>query len=256
MTARLAGLAVAALALSASPAWAQAGGGAHEPPAHWPEPVEDSRTYSLFLFEQAEYRSADAGDTLRWDVLAWVGGDYDRFWLETEGGAATTGGGAELERFDLLYGRLISPFWDFQVGLSHQRSWSSGDSRGRTSAVIGLQGRAPYNFEVDTNLRVSQDGDVSFDLQGSLDLLLTQRLVLQPRLETAVAVQAVEELGIGEGVNGLRLGARLRYEIRRELAPYLGFSWRRAFGDTAELAGEAGDGTSDFELVAGVRLWF
>ncbi|MFV2072005.1 MAG: copper resistance protein B [Thermoanaerobaculales bacterium] len=225
-------------------------------PEGWPAPIHDAQINSLVLFDQLEYRDGDGPGALGWDLLSWIGGDSNRLWVETEGQALTEDGEGEIERLDVLYGHLIAPFWDVQAGLSYQRAWGSGPDADRVSAVIGLQGLAPYAFEVDTNLRISQDGDVSADIQATYDLLFTQRLVLQSRIESVYAFQTVEEFGVGRGLNSLGLGFRLRYEIRRELAPYLGLTWSRRYGETADLARAEGNDPVGTAVVAGLRLWF
>lgn len=224
-------------------------------PPGWALPVDDSKLHSLVLVDQLEYWNTDGEDALRWDVVSWFGGDYNRLWINVEG-EDLAGSGGELERFDLLYGHLIAPFWDLQAGVGYQLIWGPGADPDRFNAVLGLQGLAPQWFEINTNLRLSEKGDLSADLEAEYDLLLTQRLVLQPRFETLVALQDVEEFGVGKGVNSVRLGARLRYELRREFAPYLGITWNRKLGDTANLARKDGEDIEDLSLVAGVRLWF
>ena len=134
--------------------------------------------------------------------------------------------------------------------------YGSGQDQDRFWAVVGLQGLAPYWFEVDANLRVSEDGDVSADLEAEYDLLLTQRLILQPRFEIDFAAQEVEEFGVGRGFNSVTLGLRLRYEVRRQFAPYIGLSWTRKLGDTADLARDEGENTDDLAVVGGLRFWF
>jgi copper resistance protein B len=240
-------------------AWA-ATAGAVEPnpsgaPAGWPEPVLDSEPHWFVLFDQLEFQAAEGPDALRWDALAWYGGDVNRLWLETEG-EHFAGGDGEIERIDVEYGRMISPFWDLQTGLGYQREYGDGPDPDRFYALVGLQGLAPYWFEMDANLRVSEDGDVSADLELEYDLLFTQRLVLQPRFETEASFQEVEEFGVGRGLNSVRLGLRLRYELRREFAPYLGVSWARKLGGTADLAREGDEDVETLSVVGGVRLWF
>jgi copper resistance protein B len=119
-----------------------------------------------------------------------------------------------------------------------------------------LEGLAPYWFEVEATGYVSEDGDVSAGLEAEYDLLLSQRLILQPRFETSVAVQQVKKYGVGQGINDIELGARLRYEFRRELAPYIGVSWHRKLGKTKDLAQEEGEDTDVISFVAGLRVWF
>lgn len=225
-------------------------------PEGWPLPIHDSLVNSFVLFDQLEYRDGDGPGAMGWDLVSWIGGDLDRFWIESEGQALTRGGEGELERLDLLYGRLIAPFWDIQAGLGYQRLWGTGPGADRLMAVIGIQGLAPYAFEIDANLRVSEDSEVTADLQATYDLLITQRLVAQFRLEALYAFEPVEEMEIGTGCNSLGLGLRLRYEIRREIAPYLGLTWRRRYGATADLGRARGQDSVDTTVVAGLRLWF
>lgn len=224
---------------------------------NWPEPIEDSMRFGFLLFDQLEYRMKDsADDTVRWDVQGWYGGDYNRLWMKTEGEWRTggeRGGEAEVQA---LYSRLIAPFWDFQAGLRYDQFSGPGFDRSRGFAVLGLQGLARYRFELEPALFISQDGDVSARLTATYDILITQRLILQPRLDFDAAVQSAEKFGVGEGVNSLGLGLRLRYEIRREFAPYVGVHWLGRFGETADLARHGGGRADDIAVVFGVRLWF
>ena len=225
-------------------------------PEGWPEPILDSEPHAFWLFDQLEYQNIEGTGAVAWDALGWYGGDYQRLWIETEGEDLGNGGGGEIERFDVQYGRLIAPFWDVQVGLGYQRAYGDGPDQDRVSAIFGLQGLAPQWFEVDANLRVSEDGDVSADLEAEYDLLLTQRWVLQPRFETGFAFQDVDEFDVASGLNSVRLSLRLRYEIRREFAPYIGVSWSRLLGDTADIARAGGEDVEETAVVAGVRFWF
>lgn len=223
---------------------------------NWPKPVEDSQRFGYLLVDQLEYRMKEGADTMRWDVVGWYGGDYNRFWLKTEGDWRTSGERGGEAEVQVLYGRLIAPFWDFQVGLRYDQFSGAGFNRSRGFAVIGLQGLARYRFGVEPALFISQDGDVSARLTATYDMLLTQRLILQPRLDFDAAVQSAEKFGVGEGVNSIGLGLRLRYEIRREFAPYIGVHWLNRFGETADLARLHGGRADDIAVVFGVRLWF
>jgi len=122
--------------------------------------------------------------------------------------------------------------------------------------VLGIKGLAPQWFEVDANLYLSDEGDASFGLEAEYDILLTQRLILQPRLELGVAAQDVPEYGIGAGFTGVELGLRLRYEISRKFAPYIGISWESALGETANLIESGGGDPDTTSFVAGVKFWF
>ena len=221
----------------------------------WPEPVNDSKIYSLLLVERLEYRGHDGEDLLNWEILSWVGGDYERLWIKSEGDIGSDHGDGEAE-VQLLYGKLISSFWDFQAGLRYDRLYGSEQDSGRAFGVIGLQGLAPYLFEVDAAMFVSEDGDLSARFVSESQLLLSQRLILQPELETNLALQKVEEFGVGAGINDIELGVRLRYEFSRQFAPYLGVNWSRKFGETADLAREEGESVDDFSVLGGMRLLF
>jgi copper resistance protein B len=157
-------------------------------------------------------------------------------------------GQAELQ---LLYSRAITPFFDVQAGV---RQDFEPDSR--AYGVLGLQGLAPYRFEIDAAAFLSEEGDLTARLEAEYDLLLTQRLALQPRVEVEAALDDVPDRALASGFTGAEAGLRLRYEIRREIAPYVGVSWRKALGDTADIVRAAGEEDETTALVAGVRVWF
>lgn len=222
----------------------------------WPSPVKDNQTFSFILIDQLEVRTVDGPTTLNWDAIGWVGGDIRRFWFKTEGDvglSSDTGGEAEVQA---LYGQLVAPFWDFQTGLRYDRLYGPGPDRGRAFAVVGIQGLAPYLFEVDASLFISEDGDVSARITGEYELLLAQRLILQPKAEINLAAQRVENFGVGSGLNDIELGLRLRYEISRKFAPYVGITWQRKFFETEDIARKEGESVGDFSVLAGVRLLF
>lgn len=215
------------------------------------ETAHGGQLYGQVLVEQLELRWADGDEIAAWDAQAWYGGDYEKLRLKTEGTAAR-GHGVEEAEVQVLYSRLVDYFWDVQAGLRH-------DIRPRPSrsyGVLGLQGLAPGFIEIDLAAFVSERGDVSARLKAEYDILVTQRLILQPKAEINLAVQEVPELGIGQGFNDLELGLRLRYELTREFAPYLGVQWHRKFGETATFARREGDETDEVSLIAGIRFWF
>lgn len=221
----------------------------------WPEPVEDNLSFGMIIADQFEYRDNDGADTLRWDMQGWYGTDTNKLWMKFEGDDQTSANGGELE-LQALYSRMIAPFWDLQVGLRYDRQYGSGPDQDRSFAVLGVQGLAPYRFEVEPALFISEDGDVSARLVGTYDLLFSQRLILQPRFETNIAASSVPRFGVGSGLNDVQLGLRLRYEVRREFAPYIGVSWKRQYGDTADLTRAEGGDVDNLALVAGFRVWF
>jgi copper resistance protein B len=222
----------------------------------WPRLRMGQHVYSLLLFDQLEYRGNDGPDTFTWDAQGWIGGDGNKIWFKTEGAQELNSDRDGETEVQLLYSRLVSSFWDFQVGLRYDQLYGPGSDPWRLFTVLGFEGLAPYWFDVEPALFISEDGDVSARLTGTYDLLLTQRLIAQPRFELNVAAQEVEEFGIGEGVNDIELGLRLRYEIWREFAPYIGVSWLRQVGDTADIARREGEVVDNLTFVVGIRLWF
>lgn len=225
------------------------------PDKDFPEPVADNEIYSFLLFDLLEYESNRGAGSLRWDVLGWRGTDRNRFWFKSEGRQSFGSKTGEIEA-QALYGSLIAPYFDFQVGLRVDNRWRGGRNASRMMAVVGLQGLAQYRFEIEPALFVSYTGDVSARLTATKDFLLTQKAVLQGRFETNVAAQKVEKFGVGSGLNDVGLGLRLRYEIRREFAPYIGVSWQKSFGQTADLLRLEGEATNLISVVGGVRMWF
>jgi copper resistance protein B len=209
---------------------------------------------TFLLTEVLEYDAAGAGRPVLFDVLAWTGGASRRLWIKADGGAATSERATHGE-YQLLYGRLLTPWWDVQLGARADLRTASGANASRAGAVIGLQGLAPGWFELEPSLFVTTEGNLSFDLTASYDLFLTQRLVLQPRLESTAALRDDDAFGIGRGLNSTSFGARTRYEIRREFAPYMGVVWERSYGRAAELARLAGESAGETRIVVGLRYW-
>ncbi|MFZ5862345.1 MAG: copper resistance protein B [Nitrospirota bacterium] len=218
-----------------------------------PGPAEAGEA-SLLTFlevEQFEYRAGNGADTFSWEAQGWIGGDYDRVWLKTKGDDVVNGA-MERAEMQLLYSRTIAAYWDLQLGARYDVK----PNPSRDYVVLGIQGLAPYFFEVDAAAFVSNKGDASARLEAEYELLLTQRLIAKPSAEFNVAVQDVEELGIGSGLTDVELGLRLRYEIVREVAPYLGVAWESKIGPTADIARRAGEDVDDLTFVTGVRFWF
>ncbi len=219
----------------------------HDKPPAAHEPLT-----GLVLFDQLEYRVQDGANAIAWDGQAYYGGDYQRIWLKTQGEYSTGREEFEKAEVQLLYSRLVGYYWDVQAGVRYDFE----PDPSRAYGVIGLQGLAPGFFEVDTQAFVSEKGDLSARLEAEYDILVTQRLILQPKAELSLALQDVPELGLGGGINDIELGLRLRYEISREFAPYVGISWERKLGETAQMARREGEDVDVFAVVAGIRFWF
>ena len=206
--------------------------------------------FSQLMARFAEYQVRDGDDGYRWDVEGWYGGDINRFVLKAEGEGGLKEGVDEAE-VQTLYSRAVGPYFDLQAGLRYD--FEPGQ---RTYATLGFEGLAPYWFEVEGAAFLSDRGDLSARFEATYDLRLTQKLILQPHAEVNLALQDVPEAGTGSGVSDAELSLRLRYEIRREFAPYVGVSWQRKFGGSADFARGAGEGVSSTSLVVGLRGWF
>jgi copper resistance protein B len=211
--------------------------------------MEDNAAYWKVLLDQFEWREVNDASAQAWEFDAWYGDDYNKLWLETEGERVE--GDAD-GRVELMWDRIIAPWWSFQTGVRHD--FAEGPSR--TWLDLGIQGLAPYFFEVDAALYIGEEGRSAARLSGEYDILITQRLILQPEVELRAFGKDDPENGIGSGLSNMEFGVRLRYEIRREFAPYVGVHWERKFGNTADLARAAGEDADQWSLVAGLRVWF
>lgn len=205
----------------------------------------------FFQADQFEYRAQDGKNNLKWDAQGWIGGDYEKVWLKTEGQKLINGKIDDAE-VQLLYSRLLTDFFDVQAGFRYD---PQPDPR-RGYAVLGLHGLAPYFIEIDTALFLSNEGELTARMVAEYEMLLTQRLILKPAVKLNLAAQEITERGIRAGFNEIELGFRLRYEIRREFAPYIGINWQRKLGQTADLTRRNGEDTDIPAFVAGIGFWF
>ena len=220
------------------------------PPADWPAPVMDRQVVPYFLFDLLEYRLLKGNNAQAWDAQASIGTDYDKFWAKSEG-EKTVGGRTEQADLQLLYARLISPFWYVQAGVRNDAR--PGPSR--NYGVLAIQGLAPYRFNVSGSLFV-RGGEIAGRFEAEYDQKITQRLILQPRAETNFSSSSDRARGLGGGLRDVELGLRLRYEIAREIAPYIGLNWQRKLGGTASAARQDGDSVTSRGMVVGLRLWY
>jgi len=205
---------------------------------------------SQIMLHLFEYQVGDDDGGYRWEGEAWIGGDIHRFVLKTEG----EGNEDDLEGGEVqaLYSRAIAPFFDLQAGIRYDFE----PTPNRTYAVLGVEGVAPYWFELDAALFLSDRGELQARAEGSYDLRLTQRLILEPRAELTFAAEDIPELGVGSGLSEGEYGLRLRYEIRRNFAPYVGVTFDQKYGEAADFAEAAGEDPSEGRVVIGLRAWF
>lgn len=216
----------------------------YQPVAGFP----DQQLFGGTRFEKLEWNGL--GSSGRWDMETFLGGDYDKFFLKSEGFYDGRAKKLEEGQLQLLYSRLISYYFDAQFGVRQDFSAKSN----RTYAAFGIEGLMPFFIELDADAFVSQKGEVSAQITAFHDLLITNRLILQPRIDLKLQAQPVRDLDLGSGFTDVELGARLRYEITRNVAPYVGVNWERKLGQTASIAKANGDPISSLFFVGGVRL--
>jgi len=187
--------------------------------------------------------------SLQWDGQFWIGRDLNKLWIKSEGDRLNGSTDAKIEAF---WSHTISPFWDLQLGA--RRDFGTGPKR--NWAAFGVQGVAPYGIETEITGYVGGSGRTALALKAEYDLLLTQRLILTPEIEASLYGKNDEARGVGSGLSDASFSLRLRYEVTREFAPYVGVSFGRKFGKTASYASEAGESRSERAILAGVRIWF
>jgi len=212
--------------------------------------MEDDPLLLTVILDQLEMRDVGGDNTLSWDGQGWLGRDLHKIWFKTDG--ERTAGSTDEAELQFLYSKVIARYWDFQLGVRHDFK----PSPSRSWAAIGFKGLAPYFFDIDAAAFIGESGRTALRFEAEYELLFTQRLILTPDIEINLYGQNDPDAGIGAGLSDLEAGLRLRYEIRREFAPYIGVNWSRLFGDTADFARIAGEKSSETQLVIGLRAWF
>jgi len=210
----------------------------------------DEHRFASLLVDRLEWVHTSDATAAAYDLQAWYGRDYDRAVLKAEG--EVDNGKLQDGRTELLWGHAVATYWDTQLGLRYD----SGVGPDRTWLAFGVQGLAPYWFELDASGYVGDAGRTALRLDAEYELLFTQRLILQPRLQADFYGKEDPERELSSGLSDLSVGVRLRYEIRRELAPYIGIEWAGKYGGTANYARATGEPTEETRWVAGVRFWF
>ena len=211
--------------------------------------IHDRAVHYFVLFDQFEWQSGDT-QAASLDSKGWIGGDRNRFWFRAEGEAEDWTSGVGQAHF--LYGRAVARWWDLVVGVRQD----VGGGPAATWAAVGIQGLAPYWFEIEATAYVGDAGNTHFRLETEYELLLTNRLVLQPLVEMELYGKDIPDRGIGAGLSTAGFGLRMRYEIRREVAPYLGVVWENKYGGTADFARAAGETVGGARFAVGLRTWF
>lgn len=211
--------------------------------------VHDTSFHYKVLFDQLEWQYLHGEPGLRWDTTSWFGGDINRVWIKSEGEAVD--GILDEANVRAFYGRSFSRWFDWLIGVRHDMR----PSPTHTWLAIGLHGLAPQWFEVEATAYVGPSGHLAARLEAEYELLLTQRLVLQPLVELSLSAEDPDR-GIGAGLSTGEVGFRVRYEVKRELAPYAGVVWHRKLFGTADFAKAGGRDIGGWHFVAGLRTWF
>ncbi len=218
--------------------------------ARGPLQLGDEHRFGSLLVDRFESVSARDNTSAEYELQAWYGTTYDRAVLKAEG--EVDGGKLHDARTELLWGHAVAAYWDTQLGVRHD----SGVKPERKWLAFGIQGLAPYWFELDATAYVGEQGRTALRLDAEYELLLTQKLILQPRIEANFYGKRDAARELGSGLSDATLGLRLRYEIRREFAPYVGIERSNKYGGTADFARAEGKPTSELRVVAGLRFWF
>lgn len=230
--------------------------------AHFdPEKMADTRahlqhhhggsSFAMIMLDRAEIQWGEDDETGVWDGAFWYGDDINKLYIKSEGEYSFSHDEFEEAEFQLLWSRAVSTYFDVQAGVRYDV-----EPDGLAHAVLGFQGLAPYWFEVDGAAYLSEKGDLTADLELEYDFFLTQRLILQPRAEVQFSAEGIPDQAIGAGVTNIEAGLRLRYEMMRELAPYIGVEHKSFVGETADIQSSLGFEKSQSYWVLGVRTWF
>ncbi len=210
----------------------------------------DDPILTKVMLNQLELQITDGDNHVAWDGEGWIGKDLNKLWFKSSGGYVDSK--TEDAEIQALYSRAIAPFWDLQLGWRHDirptptRDW----------LTVGLKGLSPYFFDIDAAVFLGKNGRTAARFQAEYEIMLTQRLILTPEIEMNVYGKNDSSVDIGSGVSDIEAGVRLRYEIRREFAPYIGVNWTKMYGNTADYARDEGNDVDDVQFLIGVRAWF
>jgi copper resistance protein B len=211
--------------------------------------MDDTATIGKVMLDQLELAGGSAATALAWDGQAWYGGDYDKVWLKTQG--SPDPGNLDTSRNELLWDHAFTRWWDLQSGVRYD----VGHGPARGWAAVGIEGLAAYWFDVEATVYAGEAGRTAARLRIEHDVLITQRLIVQPEVEANFYGKPDAAREVGSGLSDLQLGLRVRYEIRRELAPYVGVAWRRDLDAAARIARGSGAGADGLQWVAGLHVW-
>jgi copper resistance protein B len=210
----------------------------------------DRERFGSILIDNLEASRVDGETDVPYDLEAWFGRTYDRAVLKSEGDIES--GDIAEARTELLWGHATAPYWDTQVGIRYD----TGAGPNRTWLAAGIEGLAPYWFDLEITGYVGEASRTALRVDASYEMLITQRLILEPRLEANFYGKDDLERGLGSGLSDVTVALRLRYEVRRELAPYIGVEWANQYGGTEDLTRTAGRDPRETRIMMGLRFWF
>ncbi|WP_223253173.1 copper resistance protein B [Cycloclasticus zancles] len=210
----------------------------------------DDPLLTKVMVGQFELRNTEGSDPIVLEAQGWVGKDLNKLWVKVD--VENVSGKTDEAELQFLYSKAIAPYWDVQVGWRHDKM----PTPNRDWFAVGFQGLAPYFFEIDAAAFIGNNGQTALRLEAEYEIMLTQKLILTPEVEINAYSKDDEATGVGSGLSDIELGLRLRYEIRREFAPYIGVNWNKTYGDTANFSRDEGEDVSDTQFVVGIRAWF
>lgn len=210
---------------------------------------DDPLLYKVMV-DKLELRDTDGPNPLVLDADVWVGYDLNKLWFKT--GVEYADGKAEEAELEFLYSRAIAPFWDFQIGWRRDIE----PEPDRDYLAFKFRGLAPYLFDVNAGVFIGESAQLNARVDAEYEYMFTQKLILSPEIELNIYSKDDEAIGIGAGLSDMELGMRLRYEIQREFAPYVGVNWAKKFGQTADFAKDEGENSSEIQLIVGMRIWY
>ena len=210
----------------------------------------DDPLLTKVMIGQFELRNTEGSDPIFLEAQGWVGKDLNKLWVKVD--VEKVSGKTDEAELQFLYSKAIAPYWDVQVGWRHDKM----PTPNRDWFAVGFQGLAPYFFEIDAAAFIGNNGQTALRLEAEYEIMLTQKLILTPEVEINAYSKDDEATGVGSGLSDIELGLRLRYEIRREFAPYIGVNWNKTYGDTANFSRDEGEDVSDTQFVVGIRAWF
>lgn len=210
----------------------------------------DDPLLAKVMLDKIEIRSTAGSDPLMVDAETWIGYDLNKFWIKAE--LERVDGELKESQWQFLYSKAVTPYWDMQMGWRHDAK----PSPSRDWLALSMKGVTPYFFTVDAGVFIGDSGQIAVVLDAEYDALITQKLILSPEIDISAYSENDVALNIGSGLSSMDFSLRLRYEMRREFAPYIGLNWSKKWGETADLVEAAGEDADDMHWVAGIRSWF